>query len=109
MVTGALPAVAALCGDHDVCLLDENVEDIEWASLSGFDIVGVTAMSVQRTRVREILLRLGDLNIYTVVGGPLVSVQEQFFEGLCDVMFIGEAETTWPQFSAPHPSHRRAV
>ena len=27
-----------------------------------------------------------------------VSVKEEFFDGLCDVMFVGEAETTWPQF-----------
>jgi radical SAM superfamily enzyme YgiQ (UPF0313 family) len=27
-----------------------------------------------------------------------VSVQEDYFEGLTDVTFIGEAETTWPQF-----------
>ncbi|HEX7428220.1 MAG TPA: DUF4070 domain-containing protein, partial [Mycobacterium sp.] len=33
-----------------------------------------------------------------VVGGPWVSVQEDYFEGLADVIFVGEAETTWPQF-----------
>ncbi len=32
------------------------------------------------------------------MGGPFVSVQESFFDGLCDVKFVGEAETTWPQF-----------
>ena len=36
--------------------------------------------------------------MFTVVGGPFVSVQEDFFEGLCDAKFIGEAETTWPKF-----------
>jgi radical SAM superfamily enzyme YgiQ (UPF0313 family) len=98
MVSGALPAVAALCGDHDVHLLDENVEDIAWDSLRAYDIVGVTGMNVQKMRSREILKRLREMNIYTAVGGPLVSVEEQSFEALCDVMFIGEAETTWPQF-----------
>lgn len=98
MVSGALPTVAALCGNHDVYLLDENVEDIAWDSLQAYDIVGVTAMSVQKARTREILQRLREMKLYTVVGGPLVSVQERFFEGLCDVMFIGEADTTWPQF-----------
>jgi radical SAM superfamily enzyme YgiQ (UPF0313 family) len=98
MISGALPAVAALCGDHDVYLLDENIEDIAWESLHAYDIVGVTGMSVQKKRVREILQRLRAMKIYTVGGGPLISVQEQFFEGLCDVKFIGEADTTWPQF-----------
>jgi radical SAM superfamily enzyme YgiQ (UPF0313 family) len=65
-------------------------------------------MNVQKTRVREILQRLREMNLYTAVGGPLVSVQEQFFEGLVDVMFIGEADTTWPQFLDDF-SHGRPV
>lgn len=98
MVSGALPTVAGLAAEHDVRVLDENVEAIDWESLRTYDIVGVTGMIVQRERLREILTRLRQMGIFTVVGGPLVSVQEEFFEGLCDVMFVGEAETTWPAF-----------
>src|SRR5262249_19321100 len=32
------------------------------------------------------------------VGGPYVTVEEQHFAGKCDVIFIGEADQTWPQF-----------
>ncbi|HZZ28558.1 MAG TPA: B12-binding domain-containing radical SAM protein [Pirellulales bacterium] len=98
MISGSLSAVAGLCGEHNVYLLDENVEEIDWESMRGYDIVGVTGMNVQKNRTREILIRLQELNIFTVVGGPFVSVQEEFFDGLCDTKFIGEAETTWPQF-----------
>lgn len=99
MISGSLTAVAGLCGDyHDVRLIDENVEAIDWESLRGCDIVGVTGMNVQKARTRQILLKLQELHLFTVVGGPFVSVQEEFFAGLCDVMFVGEAETTWPQF-----------
>ena len=98
MISGSLSALAGLSGDHDVTLLDENVEDIDWASLSGYDIVGVTGMIVQKERMRQILVRLRDMKVFTVVGGPLMSVQEEFFTGLCDVSFVGEAETTWPRF-----------
>jgi radical SAM superfamily enzyme YgiQ (UPF0313 family) len=98
MISGALSTVAGLCGGHHVYLLDENVEDIDWESLRSYDIVGVTGMNVQKKRIREILLKLRELRIFTVVGGPFVSVQEAFFEGLCDAMFVGEAETTWPRF-----------
>ena len=111
MISGALPTLAALCGDHHVDLLDENVEDINWESLRQYDLVGVTGMNVQRTRFREILLRLRELRVFTAVGGPLVSVQEEFFTGRCDVMFVGEAETTWPQFldafARGQPTQRR--
>ena len=98
MISGALSAVAGMCGDHDVRLLDENVEEIDWDAMSRYDIVGVTGMIVQKERMREILSRLKEMEVFTVVGGPLVSVDEGFFEGLCDARFIGEAETTWPKF-----------
>jgi len=98
MISGSLVTVAGLCGDHNVQIVDENVEEIDWDSLKDFDIVGVTGMNVQGKRIREILLRLQEMGIFTIVGGPLVSVQEEFFDGLCDVKFVGEAETTWPEF-----------
>ena len=62
------------------------------------DIVGVTGMSVQRFRMKEILAELKRRGCFTVVGGPLVTVQEDYFEGVADVIFIGEAEETWPRF-----------
>ncbi len=98
MIPGSLSAVAGLCGDHQVYVLDENVEQIDWEFLQTFDIVGVTGMNVQKLRMRQILSRLLELDVFTVVGGPFVSVQEEFFEGLCDAVFVGEAETTWPKF-----------
>jgi radical SAM superfamily enzyme YgiQ (UPF0313 family) len=98
MISGSLSALAGLCGEHDVTLVDENVEEIDWPSLSRYDIVGVTGMIVQKERMRQILVRLRELKIFTAVGGPLMSVQEEFFKGLCDVSFVGEAETTWPRF-----------
>jgi radical SAM superfamily enzyme YgiQ (UPF0313 family) len=98
MISGALSAVAGMCGDHNVTLVDENVEEIDWDALAHYDIVGITGMIVQKERMREILSRLKEMQVFTVVGGPLVSVDEGFFEFLCDVRFIGEAETTWPTF-----------
>jgi len=98
MISGSLTAVAGLCGDHHVRLVDENVEEIDWESLRKYDIVGVTGMNVQRKRIHEILLKLRELKVFTVVGGPYVSVKETFFDGLVDVKFVGEVETTWPQF-----------
>jgi radical SAM superfamily enzyme YgiQ (UPF0313 family) len=98
MVTGALPHLAALTPNHEVALLDENVEAIDFDSLTHFDIVGVTGMNVQKERMREILQELRARKIFTVVGGAYASVDEQFFDGLCDVLFTGEADETWPKF-----------
>lgn len=99
MINGALPTVAGLCGpDHQVTIVDENVEDIDYEALKPYDIVGVTGMTVQTKRMVEILTRLKELDVFVVVGGPYASVDEPFFDGLCDALFSGEADTTWPEF-----------
>ncbi len=95
----ALPLLAALTpAGHTVTLVDENVEALNFDRLAEADIVGVTGMSVQRTRMREILEELKARGVFTAVGGPWVSVQEDYFGDLADVIFVGEAEETWPRF-----------
>jgi len=95
----SLPLLAALTPEgHTVTLMDENVEAIDLARCARADLVGVTGMSVQRFRMKEILAELKRRGCFTVVGGPLVTVQEDYFEGLADVIFVGEAEATWPKF-----------
>ncbi|MBI4614591.1 MAG: DUF4070 domain-containing protein [Planctomycetes bacterium] len=99
MITGALPALAGLVpSGHEVVLLDENVEPIDFEALRRFDVVGVTGMNVQKKRMREILLNLHGHGAFVVVGGAYPSVDPAYFDGLCDALFKGEAETTWPAF-----------
>src|SRR3954453_866591 len=51
-----LPLLAALTpGEHTVPLIDENVEALNWERLARAAVVGLTGMSVQRQRMREIL------------------------------------------------------
>ncbi|MEO8557503.1 MAG: DUF4070 domain-containing protein [Rhodospirillales bacterium] len=95
----SLPLLAALTpAGHTVTLIDENVEEIDWERCAKADIVGLTGMVVQRFRMREILSELKSRGCFVVVGGPWVTVKEDYFGNLADVIFIGEAETTWPQF-----------
>jgi radical SAM superfamily enzyme YgiQ (UPF0313 family) len=99
MPVGSLPLLAALTPpEHTVTLLDENVEPIDFDRVARADIVGLTGMVVQRNRMREILTELKERDAFVVVGGPWVTVQEDYFGDLADVIFIGEAEETWPQF-----------
>jgi radical SAM superfamily enzyme YgiQ (UPF0313 family) len=94
-----LPLLAALTpAGHRVTLVDENVETLDFDRLAQADLVGVTGMSVQRFRMREILRELKRRGVFTVVGGPWVSVQEDYCGELADVVFVGEAEETWPRF-----------
>lgn len=97
--TACLPLLAALTPpEHDVRLLDENIEPIDFDEVAHADIVGLTGMSVQRHRMKEILRELKDRGVFCVVGGPWVTVQEDYFGPLADVIFVGEAEETWPRF-----------
>lgn len=94
-----LPLLAALTPtEHDVTLLDENVTELDFDTIAKADIVGVTGMSVQRFRMMEIIRELKKRGTFVVVGGPWITVQEDYFDDLVDVTFVGEAETTWPAF-----------
>src|SRR4051812_33669438 len=105
-----LPLLAALTPEgHTVTLMDENVEPIDWERCARADLVGLTGMSVQRFRMREILEELKKRDCFTVVGGPWVSVQEDYFGDLADVIFVGEAEETWPRFLAERAEGRHAA
>src|SRR5947209_19059950 len=69
----ALPLLAALTpGEHRITLLDENVTAINYDRLATADIVGLTGMTVQRVRMREILAELKARGHFTVVGCPWV-------------------------------------
>jgi radical SAM superfamily enzyme YgiQ (UPF0313 family) len=99
MPVSALPLLAALIPEpHSVILMDENVEDIDYSVLDQMDVLGVTGMSVQRFRMKEILTELKRRGKFVVVGGAWVTVEEDYFDGLADVIFIGEADETWPRF-----------
>src|SRR5215210_917389 len=99
MSVACLPLLAALTPDgHRVTLMDENVEPLDFDRLAKADIVGLTGMIVQRFRMREILIELKRRGIFVAVGGPWITVREDYFGDLPDVVFIGEAEETWPRF-----------
>jgi radical SAM superfamily enzyme YgiQ (UPF0313 family) len=94
-----LPLLAALTpSEHVVTVIDENVEEIDFDRCGRADIVGLTGMIVQRQRMHEILAELKRRNVFTVVGGPWVTVGPEDFGEDADVVFLGEAEETWPSF-----------
>jgi radical SAM superfamily enzyme YgiQ (UPF0313 family) len=94
-----LGLLAALVPDHhDVTLVDENVEDIDFDRLARADLVCLTGMSIQGSRLIEILAAVRARGVMTVVGGPMATVEPEVLEGLTDVIFVGEADETWPEF-----------
>ncbi len=84
----ALPLLAALTPpEHTVTLIDESVTPIDFDRCAKADIVGVTGMIVQRFRMMEIIKELKRRGCYVVVGGPWVTVQEDYFDPLAGGAF----------------------
>ena len=88
-------------------LVDMNVEpltksDIEWA-----DMVFLSAMIVQQESLDQVVKLCKELGKRVAVGGPYVSTSADLVPE-ADFIFIGEAETTLPEFiddlTAAHPS-----
>src|SRR4051794_9462240 len=94
---GLLTVSAMLPKAWERRLVDMNVEelwpdDIEWA-----DIVMVSAMIVQRESLEKVVALCRKLGKKVVVGGPYVSTSSERLPD-ADHIFIGEAESTLPEF-----------
>jgi radical SAM superfamily enzyme YgiQ (UPF0313 family) len=93
----SMPTVAGMTPpEHEIVLCDENVEEIDFDAEA--DIVGVTGYIVHKARMLEIIAEFRRRGRFVVVGGPYASLCPEELKGLCDVLFVGEAEETWPQF-----------
>src|SRR5919198_1204841 len=93
-----LLTVSALLPKHwERRLVDMNVRrlkdsDIEWA-----DAVFCTAMLVQKESLREVVARCKARGKRVVIGGPYVTTSVESLPE-ADHVFLGEAETTLPEF-----------
>jgi radical SAM superfamily enzyme YgiQ (UPF0313 family) len=93
----ALPTVAGLTPPpHEVVLCDENVEAIDFDTDA--DVVGITGFVVHKRRMFEIAEAFRRRGKMVVAGGPFATLCPEELRGKVDVLFVGEAEYTWPQF-----------
>lgn len=94
---GLLTVSSMLPGHWERRLVDMNVgslspDDIKWA-----DMVFVSAMIVQNQSLEKVVQLARSLGKKVVVGGPYVSTSSERLPD-ADHIFIGEAETTLPEF-----------
>ena len=93
----ALPTVAGLTPPgHEVVLCDENVEPIDFDTDA--DLVGVTGFAVHKRRILEIVDAFRRRGKLVAAGGPFATLCPEELRGKVDVLFVGEAEYTWPRF-----------
>ena len=101
-----LATVAALTPDSiQVDIWDEAVQgqiNEEYARGKDYDLIGVTGFINHAGRMNELGRMFRQCGLLTAVGGPGVSSEPELFREFFDILFIGEAEYTWPQFIADH-------
>ncbi len=83
-------------GHHEIVLCDENVEPVDFETDA--DIVGITGYVIHKQRVFEIVEAFRRRGKLVVAGGPFATLCPEELRGAVDVLFVGEAEYTWPQF-----------
>jgi len=94
---GLLTVSALLPADWERRLVDLNVRSLKNSEIDWADMVFVSAMLVQKNSLKEVVKRCKTQGKRVVVGGPYVTTTiEDLPEA--DHIFVGEAETTLPQF-----------
>src|SRR3990167_1836824 len=92
-----LATIAALTPPEiSVSLLDENLEPVDYGR--DCDVVAISCFNVQWARAVEIAAEFRRRGRLVVIGGPYPTLCPERFDGVADVVFVGEAEYTWPQF-----------
>jgi radical SAM superfamily enzyme YgiQ (UPF0313 family) len=94
---GLLTVAAMLPRSWERRLIDMEVRRLKESDIAWADMIFVTGMLIQKEALGRVVDRCKALGKRVVVGGPYVSTS---LENLprADHIFIGEAETTLPQF-----------
>ncbi len=94
---GLLTVSAMLPRAWERRLVDLNVRSLKTSAIEWADIVFVTGMLIQKGSVHEVVKRCKALGKRVVLGGPYVTTTIEDLPAV-DHLFLGEAETTLPQF-----------
>src|SRR4029078_3668917 len=94
---GLLTVSALLPRGWERRLVDLNVQTLKTSDIDWADMVFATAMLVQKDSLKQLVKRCKSRGKRIVLGGPYVtSTIEDLPEA--DHVFVGEAETTLPEF-----------
>lgn len=96
--TALLTLIALTPKDLEVeyVFCDENIAPINWDIEC--DLVGITGFTLQFERMGFISARFREQGRPIAVGGIFATINPDKARLICDYLFIGEAEYTWPQF-----------
>jgi radical SAM superfamily enzyme YgiQ (UPF0313 family) len=94
---GLLTVSALLPASWERRLVDLNIEKLRTSDLEWADMVMATAMLVQEDSLRDVVRRAKARGKRVVIGGPYITTTIHDLPE-ADHIFLGEAETTLPQF-----------
>jgi radical SAM superfamily enzyme YgiQ (UPF0313 family) len=94
---GLLTVSALLPENWERRLIDLNVQSLKTSDIDWADMVFAGAMLVQKDSLKQIVKRCKTRGKRVVVGGPYVTTTIEDLPD-ADHIFLGEAETTLPQF-----------
>ena len=94
---GLLTISALLPDAWERRLVDMNVQPLNQADIEWADIVFASAMLVQKDSLRQVVEQCKSLGKRVVVGGPYITTNSSDLPEV-DHIFLGEAETTLPEF-----------
>ncbi|HZP41048.1 MAG TPA: radical SAM protein [Candidatus Binatia bacterium] len=95
----ALPTLAAMVPPGvEVATRDEQLGPLDFDEPC--DAVCITGYANHRFRMPEVAAEFRRRGRLVVMGGPLVSLDPDWFRPHADVLVVGEAERTWPAFLA---------
>ncbi len=93
----APPTLAAMAPPEvEITIVDEAVEPVSFEG--DWDLVGVTGYLTQMRRMCEIADEFRRRGRLVAIGGPYASLSPHVVRPHADILFIGEAEATWPAF-----------
>ena len=94
-----MPYLAAFAPSHwRVLHVDEAVEAIDLEASA--DLVGITFHTPSALHAYGLAARFRHRGIPVAMGGPHVTLLPDEAQAHADVIFVGEAESTWPRFLA---------
>ena len=95
----ALPTLAALVpSDIDLTIVDEMVEPVGPYYEEDWDLVGITGYITHSKRMFEVADEFRRRGRLVAIGGPYATLSSSTVRPHADILFIGEAEKTWPEF-----------